>query len=127
MDLVAIHNKQIIANGTLHCEGIYWENTAELKIFVDPDYRSKGIGTQLFMLLIKEGLQKQFKKIIVRYKTNNFSFNKILEYYSIRPETIYNYIAENKMFNESKLMNIATINIEDWKKRFEFYNLFFKD
>ena len=50
--LVALKDDEIIAKGTLHKEGLYWQYAAEIKLIVDPDYRGRGLGSQMFKALL---------------------------------------------------------------------------
>ena len=59
--LVALSKDKIVAKGSLHSEGLYWSHAAELKLIVDPNYRRKGLGSQLFNILLYEGLKRHFE------------------------------------------------------------------
>jgi len=60
--LVTLKNDEIIAKCTLHQEGIYWQNSAEIKLIIRPDFRGRGLGTQLFNILLYEGLKRNLRK-----------------------------------------------------------------
>ncbi len=124
LELITLHKKDIVAKGTIHSEGIYWENAAELKVIVKPEYRGQGIGSFVFNLLIYEIFERNIQKVIVRYNLNNINFIKIINHYGFKPETIlrsntdlYNTKTENDLI-------IASYNLENWVRRFEYYNLF---
>jgi RimJ/RimL family protein N-acetyltransferase len=120
--LVGLKNHEIIAKGTLHNEGLYWSDAAEIKLLVRPDYRGKGLGSQMFHILLNEGIEHHFRKIIVRYVTNNLSFNKILNHYGFEPETVLSSYIKDETDGVTRDLIIASYNLENWERRFEFYN-----
>ena len=122
VQLGALINNDIIAKGTLQSEGLYLSNAAEIKLIVDPDYRSLGLGSQMFNLLLFEGLKLGFKKIIVRYSSENRHITKILSYYGFYQETMLNFYVEDTETNQKKDLIIASFDLENWQRRFEFYN-----
>lgn len=121
VELVTVCGKEIVAKGTLHAQGLYWPHAAEVKLVVHPDYRGKGLGSQMFNLLLYEGLKHQFQKIIVRYIPDNTSFVKILGHYGFEPETVLNYYVLDEATNEQKDLVIASYDLQNWERRFEFY------
>jgi len=123
--LAIFKNKEIIAVGTLHSEGIYWQNTGEIKLLVDPGHRRKNIGSKMFNILLNEGLKNGIQKLIIRYTSDNTSIIKILQNYGFNPEVTLNYYLENNEKSIHKDLIIASLNIQDWKRRFEFYRAFF--
>jgi len=123
--LVSLKKNEIIAKGTLHNEGLYWSNAAEIKLIVRPDYRGKGLGSQLFHILLNEGLKKNFRKIIVRYMMDNLSFYKILSHYGFEPETVLSSYIKDETAGVTKDLIIASYNLENWDRRFEFYNFIY--
>ncbi len=120
--LVSFKNDEIIAKGTLHQEGIYWQNTAEVKLIIRPDFRGRGLGTQLFNILLYEGLKRNMRKLVVRYFPDNTSFKKILDHYDFRAETTLSYYVKDDDEKDRKDIIIASYNIDDWARRFEFYS-----
>jgi RimJ/RimL family protein N-acetyltransferase len=113
--------ERVIAKGTLHAQGLYWPHAAEVKLVVHPEYRGNGLGSQMFNLLLYEGLKHQFQKIIVRYIPDNISFMKILGHYGFEPETVLNYYVLDEATNEQKDLVIASYDLQNWERRFEFY------
>lgn len=126
VQLVAVADSKIIAKGSLHDGGLFWQKTAEIKLIVDPKYRDKGIGSQMFNILLCEGLRHRFQKIVVRYMPDNKRFIRILDHYGFTPETILNYYIDDKKTKQHKDLIIASFNLQDWERRFEFYNLLFE-
>ncbi len=124
LQLVAIKSGEIIAKGTLHKEGLYWQHAVEIKLIVDPDYRGKGLGSQMFKALLAEGLKHGFEKIIVRFTPGSKGFIRILDNLGFRPEAVFNCYVKCEESGEHKDLVIASYNLEDWKRRFEFYNLY---
>jgi len=122
VQLGALINDEIIAKGTLQSEGLYLSNAAEIKLIVDPDYRNMGLGSQMFNLLLFEGLKLGFKKIIVRYSSENRHITKILNYYGFYQETMLNFYVEDTETNQKEDLIIASFDLENWQRRFEFYN-----
>ncbi len=120
--LVALSKDKIVAKGSLHSEGLYWSHAAELKLIVDPNYRRKGLGSQLFNILLYEGLKRHFEKIIVRYISDNVSFTKILNRYGFKPETVLSCYVKDELSSITKDLVIASYDLENWERRFEFYS-----
>ena len=125
MELVAVKDDEIIAKGTLHTEGLYWPHAAEVKLIVHPRYRGIGLGSQLFNLLLYEGLRHHFQKIIVRYVPDNVSFTSILNHYGFNPETILNCYVVDETTKEQKDLIIASYDLQNWERRFEFYSFIY--
>ena len=122
--IISILEKKVIGIGTLHKEGIYWQNSAELKILIDPKYRGKGLGSVMFNLLLQHGLKLKIQKIIVRYLAGNENFIKILRHYNFQPESLLNqYILDDD--NHYKDLIIASFNLDEWNRRFEYYSFYF--
>ena len=124
--LVALAKDNIVAKGSLHSEGLFWSHATELKLIVDPDYRGKGLGSQLFNILLYEGLKHHFQKIIVRYIPDNISFMKILNHYGFKPETVLSCYVKDKSSSITKDMVIASFSLENWERRFEFYSFIYR-
>lgn len=122
--LVAFNKQELISKGTIHKEGVYWQNAAELKLIVKPEYRGQGIGTIMFNALLAEIFNLNINKVIVRFSTDNRSFIKILNNYGFKAETIlksYINIPDKRI---KKDLIIASYNLNDWVRRFEFYNMY---
>jgi L-amino acid N-acyltransferase YncA len=124
--LAALAEDKVVAKGSLHSEGLFWSHAAELKLIVDPDYRGKGLGSQLFNILLYEGLKNHFQKIIVRYVSDNISFTKILNYYGFKPETVLSCYVKDELSSITKDLVIASFSLENWERRFEFYSFLYK-
>lgn len=122
VQLGAFNNNEIVAKGTLHSEGKYLSNAAEIKLIVDPVYRHKGLGSQIFNLLLFEGLKLGHKKIIVRYSLKNHHITKILNNYGFKPETELNFFLDDKEVDQKADLIIASFDLENWQRRFEFYH-----
>jgi RimJ/RimL family protein N-acetyltransferase len=120
--LIALRDSEIIAKGTLHKEGLYWQHAAEIKLIVDPDYRGRGLGSQMFNTLLAKGLKYNFEKIIVRFTPDNKSFIRMLEHFGFKPEAVLNCYVKCEETGEHKDLVIASYNLEDWKGRSEFYS-----
>ncbi|HKQ32935.1 MAG TPA: GNAT family N-acetyltransferase [Thermodesulfobacteriota bacterium] len=125
VELVCLKKKEIVAKGTLNAQGLYWPHAAEVKLIIDPKYRGKGLGSHMFNLLLYEGLKHHFQKIIVRYIPDNMSFTKILGHYGFEPETVLNYYVLDEVTNEQKDLIIASYDLQNWERRFEFYTFIF--
>ena len=123
--LVALRGDEIIATGTVHKEGLYWLNAAEIKLIVDPPNRGKGIGSKLFNRLLLELFQLRMRKVIVRYTPDNISFTRIIGHYGFKPETVLSCFIMDENTNEKKDLIIASFNLEEWANRFEFYDIIF--
>jgi len=124
--LVALAKDRVVAKGSLHSEGLFWSHAAELNLIVDPDYRGKGLGSQLFNILLYEGLKQHFEKIIVRYISGNISFMKILNHYGFKPETVLSCYVKDESSSLTKDLVIASFDLENWERRFEFYSSIYR-
>jgi len=124
--LVALSEDKIVANGSLHSEGLSWSHAAELKLIIDSDYRGMGLGSQLFNILLYEGLKRHFQKIIVRYMPDNISFTKILNHYGFKPETVLSCYVKDELSSITKDLVIASYDLESWERRFEFYSSIYR-
>ena len=123
-EIISVFDKKVIGIGTLHKEGIYWQNSAELKILIDPKHRGKGLGSVMFNLLLQQGLSIKIQKIIVRYLASNQNFIRILRHYNFQPETLLNqYIMDDE--KHYKDLIIASFNLDEWNRRFEYYSFYF--
>lgn len=124
--LVAFSNNKIVAKGTLNSEGPLWSHAAELKLIVDPLYREKGLGSQLFNILLYEGLKRHFQKIVIRYVPENSSFVKILDHYGFKPESVLNINVKDDTSGIARDLVIASFSLENWQRRFEFYSFIYR-
>lgn len=125
VELLSLRRNEVIAKGTLHTQGLYWPHAAEVKLIIHPKFRGKGLGSQMFNLLLYEGLKRRFQKIIVRYIPGNLSFMKILGHYGFEPETVLNYYVTDEVTHEQKDLVIASYDLQNWERRFEFYTFIF--
>ena len=120
--IIALKDEEIVAKGTLHKGGLYWQHAAEIKLIVDPDYRGRGLGSQMFKTLLAEALNRSFEKIIVRFTPDNRSFTRMLDHFGFKPEAVLNCYVRCEETGEQKDLVIASYNLGDWKGRFEFYS-----
>ena len=125
VQIAVFKNNNIIASATLHSEGVYWQKAAEIKVIVDPKYRRKGIGTRMFNILLFEGLKLGIQKLVIRYASDDRGLIKLLENYGFSPEITLNYYLEDKEKKIHKDLIVASLSVQDWKRRFEFYRPFF--
>lgn len=119
--LLALKDDEVIAEGTIHKEGIYWKNAAEIKLIVRPQYRNQGIGSFMFNTLLYEIFARRLQKVIVRYTPDNISFINIINHYGFKPETVLKSHVKIDEDKEDRDLIIASYNLEDWFRRFEFY------
>ena len=122
-EIISVFENDVIGIGTLHREGIYWQDSAELKLFVDPCKRGKGLGSIMFNLLLARGLKLKIKKIIVRYMADNQYFLKMLVKYDFQPESFLNMyvLDDDRHFRD---MIIASLNLDEWNRRFQYYSIY---
>lgn len=123
LQLLALSEGEVVAEGTIHKEGIYWKNAAEIKLIVKPEYRSQGIGSYMFNILLYEIFARRLQKVIVRYTPQNKRFKKIIDHYGFKPETVLKSYVKIDNQNTDQDLIIASYNLVDWIRRFEFYNL----
>ncbi|MDA2920798.1 GNAT family N-acetyltransferase [Desulfobacterota bacterium AH_259_B03_O07] len=123
--LVTLKGDEIIAKGTLHSEGLYWQHAAEIKLIVSPDHRGNGIGSNMFDILLFEVFEHRLQKVIVRFTSDSKSFIRIIDHYGFKPETLLRYYLVDEETNEKRDLLIASYNLEDWTRRFEFYSSLF--
>ncbi|HEX3035506.1 MAG TPA: GNAT family N-acetyltransferase [Thermodesulfobacteriota bacterium] len=122
LQLIALKDDEIVSKGMLHQEGLYWQDAAELKLIVDPDYRGRGLGSQMFKILLIEGLTFNLRKIITRFTPSSKSFIRILDHYGFKPETVLRRYTNEENNGDYKDLMIASYNLEDWEGRFEVYS-----
>ena len=95
---------------------------AETKLVVDPEYRSKGLGTILFNCLLHEAFKLEFRKVIVRHASGNKSMNKILVNYGFKPESVLNYNIQDTDTDIIESIVMASYDLDSWERRFELYS-----
>jgi RimJ/RimL family protein N-acetyltransferase len=122
LSLIALKGDEIIAKGTLHKEGLYWKYAVEIKLIVTPDYRGKGLGSQMFKILLAEGLSRRFEKIIVRFTPDNNGFIRILNQFGFKPEAVLKCYIKDEQAEGYKDLIVASYDLENWEGRFEFYS-----
>lgn len=122
LQLIALRDDEIVSKGTLHQEGLYWQDAAELRLIVTPNYRGRGLGSRMFKILLTEGLTLNLRKIITRFTPNNKGFIRILEHYGFKPETVLRRYSNGENNEGYKDLMIASYNLEDWEGRFEVYS-----
>ena len=122
--LIAFYGDEVISKGTIHREGVYWQNAGEVKLIVKPEYRGQGIGSIMFNALLNEIFNMKINKVIVRFSADNLSFIKILNNYGFKAETVLKSYISLPGKNINKDLIIASYNLEDWARRFEFYNTY---
>ncbi len=121
VQLVVLKQDTIIGFGTLQTDDSYWQNTAEIKIIVAPKHRRKGIGARLFDLLLSEGLENGMQKLVIRYASDNKGIMRLLENYGFDSEITLSYFLKDKENKMQKDLVVSSLDIQDWKRRFEFY------
>jgi len=122
LQLIVLDNSKVIAIGTLKPEEDYRKNTAEINIIVAPEQRRKGIGSRLFDLLLYEGLEFGMQKLIIRYASDNKGIISLLNNYGFETEISLNYHINDKENKTQQDIIVSSLNIQDWKRRFEFYS-----
>jgi len=123
--ILAVAGKRVVAEGTMHSEGLYWNNAAEIKLIVHPEFRNMGIGRKMFSILLQEGFRNKIQKIVVRYTPENKGFQKILEQFEFKPEAVLHYYIQDEETKKRKDLVVASFDLGSWSKRFEYYrNLF---
>ncbi len=120
--LIVEADGEIVGKGTLHTEGPYHSRAVEMKLLVRPDYRNKGLGGQIFNILLYEGFKTNFHKIIIKYRPESGSLTKILNHYGFKPETLLSSYIVDEDTEEKQQINIASFNLENWSRRFEVYS-----
>lgn len=120
--LVVLIADRIVAQGTLHSEGIYWQSAAEIKITVHPQYRNMGIAHRLFNLLLYEGFKNRVKRIIVRYTPLNRGFSKILEEFDFKPEATLKYYIRDESTDTNRDLFIASFDLGGLMNRLDYYD-----
>ncbi|HLE24663.1 MAG TPA: GNAT family N-acetyltransferase [Thermodesulfobacteriota bacterium] len=123
--LIALRGKKIIGKGTLHKEGLYWRFSTEIKLIVEPEHRGRGLGLQMFKMLLAEGLNQNFEKVVVRFTNDNKSFIRILDHFGFKPEAVLTCYIKDEQTEIKKDLLIASYNLKDWARRFEFYNIIY--
>jgi len=126
LQLITLREDEIIANGTLHKEGLYWQDAAEIKLIVKPEYRGIGLGSKIFNILLSEVFERKLQKVIVRFASDNMSFKRIIDHYGFKPETVLRCYIQEEQTKEKKDLVVASFNLEDWTRRFQFYNFLIK-
>jgi RimJ/RimL family protein N-acetyltransferase len=123
--LIALRGIEIIGKGTIHKEGLYWRSSIELKLIVTPEHRGKGLGLQMFKILLAEGLNRNFEKVVVRFANDNKNFVRILDHFGFKPEAVLTSYISGEEGEVKKDLVVASYNLKEWARRFEFYNLIF--
>lgn len=122
LQLVSLKGSEIVGKATLHKEGLYWHNAVELKLIIAPDYRARGLGLQMFKILLAESLVLGFEKVIVRYTVDNKSFMRILDHFGFKPESVLRCYISDEHAKEHRDLVVASYDLKDWQGRFEFYD-----
>lgn len=126
LQLITLREDEIIANGTLHKEGLYLQDAAEIKLIVKPENRGIGLGSKIFNILLSEVFERKLQKVIVRFASDNMSFKRIIDHYGFKPETVLRCYIQEEQTKEKKDLVVASFNLEDWTRRFQFYNFLIK-
>jgi RimJ/RimL family protein N-acetyltransferase len=121
--LGAVKDTKIIAKGTLRKEGSYWQHAAEIKLIVAPNYRGRGLGSEMFKAFLAQGLNLNLEKIVVQFTSDNKGFSGMLDHFNLKPEAVLNSYVTCKGTRERKHLVIASYNLGDWKGRFELYGM----
>ncbi len=121
VNLVAKINHEVVAEGTLHSEGIYWKEAAELRIVIHPHYRKMGVGRTLVRALIQEGIRLGFKKIVIRHKPKNVGIMKIFQSLGIYPESSVKLFIQEDVSEVPEDMVVTLFNLVEWGRRYRNY------
>lgn len=121
--IIALHNGEIVAEGKIYQNGLRLRRVGELKLIVNPAYRGKGLGSQMFKILLIEGLKHEIRILTIRFNPDDKSFLKILTRYGLKLETVLRSTISKEEYGNDKELVIASCNLEDWEGRFTFYNL----
>ena len=62
------------------------------------------------------------QKLIVRYASDNKGIINLLNNYGFDTELSLNYNINDKENKSQKNIIVSSLNIQEWKRRFEFYN-----
>ena len=79
----------------------------------------------MFKMLLAEGLNQNFEKVVVRFTNDNKSFIRILDHFGFKPEAVLTCYIKDEQTEIKKDLVIASYNLKDWARRFEFYNIIY--
>lgn len=110
--LLAVHEKRIVANATLHRKPFGWmRHLGEVRIVVSPDFRKRGLARIMFNELIKSaaeaGLEKLTAELAVTQKGASEMFRKV----GFKDEAVLkNYIRDAR--DETHDLLVMTLDVK---------------
>ena len=70
----------------------------------------------------KRRMENGMQKLVIRYASDNKGIKKLLKNYGFDSEITLSYFLEDKKSKMHKDLVVSSLNIQDWKRRFEFYS-----
>jgi len=103
--LVAVHDDQIVADGSLESEGYSWKgHVAELRILVTPAFRHQSLGMLLARDLYLIAASKRVEELVVKLMRPQEASHRIVERLGFREEAVIRDYVQDTNGNKHDLV-----------------------
>jgi L-amino acid N-acyltransferase YncA len=115
--LVATDGHRILADGALEVEGREWKNhLAEMRLFVAPSHRCRGLGVQMSREVYGLALSKRVEEIVVRVMKPQAAARSVIERLGFHEHAVLkDYVLDQSGRKQDLIVLRCDVN-ELWRK-----------